>query len=402
MPYFGYRALNPRKRSITGRLWASDEAHALQQLEQQGMQKVFLKKPLPWEPWLERFQPPSAQEQAMCCRQLAVLMGSGVPIVAGLEILLRQPLNHDLYRAYHHCYNAVQQGSSLSQAMRKNRACFDELYIGLVQVGERTGQLADNLNQVAQHLEREMALRAKVQAALTYPLVVSVISITLAYFMVQHILPRFINGLFADTGMSLPWITRALIACTNFFQNPVVTGSALALVASLLWLARNYFATEAGRVQLYEMLMKARMTREFFGKILAVRTARMLATGVDAGLTISDSLELTAQAVGNPYLGKFLAIATEDLRDGAPLSRCMRAIPFIPPVMCGFIELGEEASGLPVALRKAAQLMELEIDEVIATFTQLLEPLLVGALGSFVGFVLIALFIPLYQMLGAT
>lgn len=402
MPFYRYRALNPRKRSITGRLWAIDDTHALRQLEQEGMQKVFLKPPWPWERWLERWKPPSALEQAMCCRQLAVLMASGVPIVAALEILLRQPLNHKLYGAYDHCCSAVQQGSSLSAAMRKHGQAFDELYIGLVQVGERTGMLAPNLEQVALHLEREMALKAKVRAALTYPLVVSVISLTLAYFMVQHILPRFINGLFADTNMVLPWFTRALINFTNFFQNPVITATAALLVVTLVYLGRNYVRTEAGRMQLYENLMKPRVTRDFFGKIMAVRAARMLATGVDAGLTVSDSLELAGQAVGNPYLSHYLAIATEDLRDGAPLSRCMRAVPFMPPVMCAFVELGEEASGLPVALRKAAEMMELEIDEVIITFTQLLEPLMVGALGAFVGFVLIALFIPLYQMLGAT
>ncbi|MBT9583824.1 type II secretion system F family protein [bacterium] len=402
MPYFRYRALTPRKRSISGRLWALDSTHALQQLEQQGMHKIFLKSPMPWERWLERLKPSSAQEQALCCRQLAILMNSGIPIVLSLEILLRQPLHHRLYQAYNHCLSAVQQGSSLSQAMRKSPAAFDSLYIGLVQVGEKTGNLVENLHGVAGHLEREIELRAKVRAALTYPLVVSALSLTMAYVMVQHILPRFINGLFAESKMELPWFTRALIQFTNFFQNPATVAVCAGLILTLIWLVASYVRTEAGQIQCYEQLMKLKPTRSFLGKVMAVRTARMLATGVDSGLTVSDSLQLTSQACANPYLSRFLEIAAEDLKDGVPLSRCIRAIPFMPPIMSGFIELGEEASGLPPVLMKAAEMMEMDIEEVIQTFTQLLEPILVGGLGAFVGFILIALFIPLYQMLGAS
>ena len=402
MPTFSYRALNPAKRSVTGRLWGVDSNHARRQLEQQGMQKIFLKNPPPWESWLERIKPSSAQEEALCCRQLAILMKSGIPIVASLEILLRQPLHHRLYRAYDHCLSAVQQGSSLSQAMRKAPSKFDSLYIGLVQVGEKTGRLVHNLEQISDHLERELELQAKVRAALTYPLVVSVLSLTMAYLMVQHILPRFINGLFHEGQMQLPWFTVALIRFTNFFQQPGAMILTTALLLTTLWLALGYVRTEAGQIQLYEALMKARPSREFLGKVMAVRAARMLVSGVESGLTVSDSLQLASQACGNAYLARYLDIAAEDLKDGAPLSRCMRAIPFVPPILCCFIELGEEASGLPPALLKAAEMMELEIDEVIQTFTQLLEPLLVGAMGGFVGFVLIALFIPIYQMLGAS
>ena len=176
----------------------------------------------------------------------------------------------------------------------------------------------------------------------------------------------------------------------------------LALLVTLALMLRAYFRTEAGRVQLYESLMKWKPTRDFFGKILAVRTARTLATGVEAGLTVSASLKLAASASGNPYLARHLDIACEDLHDGHPLARCFRAIPFAPPMLCGFIELGEETSALPTVLRKSAEMLELEVDEVIGTFTQLLEPFLVGLMGLFVGFVLISLFIPIYQMLGST
>jgi type IV pilus assembly protein PilC len=402
MPNFRYRALNPRKQSISGQLWAIDSSHAQLQLERQGMQRIFLKAPPRWQSWLERLRPSSAQEQALCCRQLAILMGSGVAIDSSLEILLRQPLNHALYQGYHHCLSAVQQGSTLSQAMRKYPGVFDGLYIGLVQIGERTGKLVSNLHGVAQHLEREIELRAKVRGALTYPVVVSLLSLAMAYLMVQHILPRFINGLFAENQVELPWFTQALIQFTQFFQHPSTMLLGIGLGATLFWLMRNYSRSEAGQVQLYELLMQAKPSKDFLGKVMAVRAARMLAIGVESGLTVSDSLKLTSQACGNPYLAHFLDIAGEDLKDGAPLSRCIRAVPFLPPILSGFIELGEEASGLPTVLRKAADLMELDIEEAIQTFTQLLEPMLVSAMGGFVGFILIALFIPIYQMLGVS
>ncbi len=399
MPYYGYRGLNPGKRSITGRVWACDEKHARRQLEQRGLEKVFLKPPARWSAWLERLRPASPQEHALCCRQLAVLLKSGVSISNSLDILLRQPLPPSLYRAYQACSSGVQQGSSLSNAMRKSRGEFDDFYIGLVQVGEQTGRLSQNVADVSDYLEREMGLRAKVKGALTYPLIVTTLSLCMAYLMVQHILPRFINGLFPP-GMRLPWFTEVLIGVTRAFQQPSLLLLGIGLVVTLLVMVRGYLRTEAGRVQFYETLMKWRPTRDFFGKIMAVRTARTLATGVEAGLTVSAALKLASTASGNPYLARYLDIACEDLHDGNPLARCFRAIPFAPPMLCGFIELGEETSALPTVLLKSAEMLELEVDEVIATFTQLLEPLLVGIMGFFVGFVLIALFIPIYQMLG--
>lgn len=400
MPYYGYRGMNSSKRSIAGRLWAIDPRHAQRQLEQRGLQKIFLKPPLPWSAWLEQLRPATAQEHALCCRQLAILLRSGVSISNSLDILLRQPLPPTLYKAYQTCSTSVQQGSSLSQAMRKSRGEFDEFYVGLVQVGEQTGRLAQNVLDVSDYLEREMELRAKVRGALTYPMIVTLLSLGMAYLMVQHILPRFINGLF-PAGMQLPWFTQALIAVTRVFQQPSLVFLGLALLVTLGFMLRGYLRTEAGRVQLYETLMKWKPTRDFFGKIMAVRTARTLATGVEAGLTVSASLKLASSASGNPYLARYLDIACEDLHDGHPLARCFRAIPFAPPMLCGFIELGEETSALPTVLRKSAEMLELEVDEVIQTFTQLLEPLLVGAMGLFVGFVLISLFIPIYQMLGS-
>lgn len=400
MPNYRYRALNSSKKSQQGRIWALNAKHATRLLEEQGMQKVFLKAPAPWEAWLEKFQPQNAMEQTLCCRQLAIMLHSGLPLVTCLEVLLRQPLHVGLYRAYDALSQSVQSGNSMSDSMRKSPNYFDPLYIGLVRVGERTGNLAQNVEEVALHLERDQALVAKVKGAMTYPLIVSVLSMSLAYFMVQHILPRFINGLFADSGINLPWYTQLLISVTNFFQNPLSMGLALALLTAFLWLVWRYFRTDAGQIQFYEWAMKWGPTRKFFGKVLAVRTARMLATAVDAGLPAIQALDLVSESCANPYLSHYLAIATEDLRDGNPLSACFRAVPFLPPTFCGFVELGEEASGLPRVLLKAAEMMELEIDEVIESFTQMLEPLLVGALGGMVGFVLISLFVPMYQVIG--
>lgn len=400
MPTFRYRALDQRKRGSEGRVWALDANHAQRLLQARGLQHIFLKNPLPWEAWLERSKPLSAQEQSLCCRQLAIMLGSGIPINGALEVLLRQPLHAGLYRAYHRTYEEVQNGSSLSKGMRHSKDYFDGLYIGLVQVGESTGRLVENLHQIAGQMERDIALRAKVKAALTYPLVVSLFSFGLAYFMVQHLLPRFINGLFRESQVTLPWFTQVLVRVTEFFQNGPVVLTLFATLAFAGWLAVRHVRTAAGQIQLYEALMRFKPTRQFFGSVLAVRTARMLATAVEAGLPIVGALELTSRACGNAYLSSHLEVAVEDLQDGNLLSESLRAIPFLPPTMGAFVQLGEEAASLPVVLLKAAELMEVEVEDTIQNFTQLLEPLLVGGLGLFVGFILIALFIPIYSMLG--
>lgn len=400
MPTFGYSALDERKRTQRGRLWAPNEAKARTILQERGLQHIFLRPPRPWEVWMERWQPLSGQEQALCYRQLAVMMQAGIPLVSALEILLRQPLSGGLYQAYAQVCEQVQAGSPLSKALRSQAGCFDELAIGLAQVGEKTGTLAQNLDNVAEHTERELALRAKVRSALTYPAIVTIVSLSVAYFMVQHVLPRFLNGLFKDANMALPWYTQLLVRGTDLLSRTGSLPILLATLAAVSWMAWKQLRTPGGQAQLYEWLMRWRPTRRFFGTVLAVRTARMLATTVDAGLPIVTALQLTAESCANPYLTGFLEIAVEDLQDGHELSRCLRAIPFLPPTLAAFAQLGEEVTGLPVVLQKAAELMELEVDEAIQAFTQLLEPLLVGAMGLFVGFVLISLFVPIYSMLG--
>lgn len=402
MPYYRYRALDAQKRSQQGQIWGVDSEHATSLLQRRGWQKIFLKQPPFWEAWLERQRPTSPQEQSLCCRQLAILFGSGLPIVECLDILLRQPLHPGLYRAYQNTLRLVQSGTSLSAALRKSPEYFDAVFVGMIHIGERTGRLAENLRQLALHQERELALRAKVGAALTYPLVVSLFSLLIAYLIVQHLLPRFLHGLFAQSSITLPWYTQLLVQLTQFFQNPLTGSVAVGTLALLVWAGGRYLGSPAGQYQAYELLLRWKPTRDFFGTLLAVRTARLLATGVVAGLTVVESLHLTEEACANAYLSRYLKICSQDLQDGVPLSRCLRAIPFLPRTLTGFVELGEESTGLVEVLLKSAELMELEVDQVMTTFAQLLEPLMVGALGSFVGFILIALFVPLYQMLGGS
>lgn len=399
MPYYGYRGLDASKKSLTGAVWGLDEAHARQQLTH--LSHLFLKPPSRWAVLMEHYKPTSRQEAALCCRQLAIMLAAGVNLSAALDMVLRQPLGRRLYAAYRRANDMVQGGSSLSQAMRKSPGVFDAFMVGLTRVGEETGTLTENLNQAADHMERENALRAKVAAALTYPALVTVVSLLMAYGVTQHVLPRFINGMFGQSGVPLPWFTQVLVAVTNFLSRPFMGPTLLGLALAAGVLGWKQLSTDQGQQRLYELLMSWKPTRQFFGTVLAVRTARMLATAVEAGMTVSGALQLTAESCANPYLRHHLEVAVEDLADGNQLSACVRAIPFMPVTMGGFVELGEQASGLGPTLLKAAQLMELDVESAIETFSQLLEPALVGFMGLFVGFILVALFLPMYSMLSA-
>lgn len=401
MPTFRYRALNQAGRSQSGTLYAENRDQAMKNLEKQGMRRIFLKSPSLWSRTLESRESSARREPMLCCRQLAVMLQSGMALSQALEILLRQPLAPGLYRAYLEVTDRIHQGCSLSQAMHRFPGQFDPMVRGLVQVGEKTGNLARNLEEAALHLERESNLRDKLASALRYPLVVSAISILLTYLMVQHILPRFLDGLFQQAGIVLPWYTQVLVATTRFLSNPTWMLTSLTLLGLLAWTLGSYLRTTAGQLVAAELAMSWGPSRRFLGRILAVRVARTLATAIDAGIPAVQALELTGEAGAHPYLTQFLAVATEDLKDGNSLARSLRAIPFLPPMFCSFVELGEESARLPVLLLKSAEMLELEIDEVIESCTQMLEPLLMGVLGCLVGFVLIALFVPIYQVLGS-
>ncbi len=404
MPRYRFRARNLRGKPVKGILIAPTEAQAQQQLVERKYQVESVQEVRDLltriDYALAAMKPPNLFELAITTRQLSTMLNSGVGIVRAMQVLTEQPLSSKVSAAWSGVRTDINQGHSLSRAMGKQQGVFETLYIGMIKAGETTGQLSQALTYLADHLDKELHLRRKVQAALTYPALIFTVCVALCVLFVQHILPQFINGLFKNSSMQLPLVTRILIAVTDIFSDPRAWGTALGVLAVGAWLTANYLGTPAGRHRWQVICLKLPIVSDLSGKILAARFSRTMGTLVETGIPIVHSLELTASALGNFVLGEYLESAKGRLKDGGKLCDGIRAIPFFPPMLASFVELGEATGRIGPLLRKAADTYDQELDIALETFTRLLEPLMVMFMGGVVAFVLLAIFVPLYQILG--
>lgn len=405
MQEFYYSGLNPKGKEAFGSLRAENAEEAKRLAEAKGFRKVVVKSTLSQKDQLSaalsKIQPVSLRELALTCRQLAVMLKAGLGIQHSIEVILRQPLGERLKRAWESVHKDLNGGSYLSAAMARHKPVFGNLFIGMAKAGESSGTLAENIARVADHMEAEHGLRQRIKAALTYPAIVFIVSIAIAVAIVQHILPSFLNSLFSDTGMRLPLPTKILIVITNFFNDPRAMGIALAILVIGSWMLWKHLQTPAGRQQLDRLFLKLPLSRELSRKVLAVRLARSVSTLVNSGLPVAPSLELSAEAVDHSLMSEYLKTAVQDLRDGNTFSDAMRAVPILPPIFASFAELGEQTGQIPYLLEQLAKLFDQDVEQALHSMTQLIEPIMVAVMGGFVAFVLVSVFLPLYQILGS-
>lgn len=404
MPKFLYAAVNTRGHEVTGAVWANNEQEARVQLQVRRYDVKSLREDLSRMAWLERqlarMRPPSLLELAVTTRQLAVMLQAGLSINQALQILVQQPLGRALGESWVQVEKEVSSGVYLSKSLSRFPALFSGLYVGLCKAGEASGSLPANLSRLADHLEREVALRRKVQAALTYPMFVFASCLGLSVLIVQHILPQFLNGIFKDASIELPWMTKSLIVVTAFFNNPVALVSLAFGLAGGGWLLSNYARTPAGRFQMQQLALGTPTLRVVIQKILTSRFCRTMSTLLRSGIPVVQALDLTSEAVDNRVMADHLQQAVADLKDGQPLHMSLRAVPIFPSMMGSFVELGEDTGKLPELMERLADTFDEELELALVAFTQLIEPVMVAIMGGMVAYVMVAIFIPLYQILG--
>ena len=403
MPEFVYSALNSHGKEVWGSMAAATEREATSLIEARGLRRVKIRadKERGLTAMMERLAPVSARELAVTSRQLAVMLTAGIGIQQALAMLTQQPLGARLREAWIGVQKEVHEGNYLSQGLSRHRDVFGSLYVGLAKAGEASGTLAPNLQRMSDYLESDYVLRGRIKAAMTYPITVFVMCIGLAVLIVQHILPHFLNSIFKDMGQDLPWMTQVLIAVTNFFNDPRAVGTGLAVFLVGGWMLYKHLKTAAGMRQFERIVQAIPVLRALTAKILTCRVARTMATLMTSGMVALDCLVITSDAVDNYGLSDDLKTAVQDLKDGHPLSMAMRAIPTFPPIFPAFVALGEESGKIPELMDKVADIFEQDVETALLTFTQLIEPVMVAIMGGLVGFVMIAVFIPLYKVLGA-
>jgi len=403
MPTFSYEALDSRGRVVSGSVEAPDAQSVVRDLRNSRYTVTNIREKKDSLRALrllsQRFERVSLYALAIFTRQFAVLFNSGISTVRGLEGLGRQSLNSRLTRAIQAVYDDIRGGYSLAKAMARHPDVFSPVYISMVKAGEMSGAMGEILDRLATFLERELTLQKKVAAATTYPAVVFVACVGVTFILVTYVFPTFID-LFEGIDVRLPWITRSLIWITSTIRNPLVMLPILAAIGAGVYSVLQYFKTPWGRRQKDRLLLDLPVLGILMKKVALSRFCRTLGTLLGSGVPMVHALEIVSKAAGNDVISDVIEEVQMGLKAGMRLSQPLKEYRLFPPMLAQMVAIGEETGNLPLMLNKLADFYDLEVEHSLEALTAMLEPVMILFMGIAVGYVLLAVFIPVYDLVG--
>jgi len=341
---------------------------------------------------------PTLRERSVATRQLAVMIRSGMPLERAVGVLARQEGNSSLAQAWQEVHLGLLQGRTLSRGMARHSETFGLLEVGLTRAGEASGALVPIFGQLADLQEREVRLQERFRAALAYPSLVGVVCLALAGLMVGYVLPTLLTG-FLRGVQDLPWITRTLLTLTRMAWDPAIWVVTLGTATVGFPLVGMHLQTPHGGFQLQKTLLGLPLLGGVCRKTLMVRFCRTLATLLSSSMPLVGALQVAASALANGPLAEALEEVCLDLGEGGGVAESFGSSGFFPSMVLSMVAVGEEAGDLAGPLLRLAEFYEQDLELSLNSLTSLLEPVVVGVVGSFVGVVLLALFLPVSRVL---
>lgn len=333
------------------------------------------------------------------CRQFSTMVDAGVSLVRCLDVLSRQTQDPKLKRMLVDIGEKVEGGESLSRAMMRHPRTFNNLFIGLIKAGEVGGVLEESLQRLSQFLEKDVELRRKVKAALTYPVLVMVAALGIVIFLVAWVVPNFAQ-LFKDIGLKeddFPGMTKFLIDLSATFTQRWWMYLVAVVTITVGW--RLFKGTRFGLRVADRLKLKVPVFGKLHHKVCMARFARTMGTLLTSGVPILQAMETVAGTVGNSVMSDAVLDARARIREGDRIGDPLEASRLFPPMVVHMISVGEESGSLDYMLQKIADFYESEVEAALASLTAALEPVLIVFLGFVVGFIVIAMFLPLVKVI---
>lgn len=408
MPVYEYTALDPKGKRITGIVNAESPRLARAKLRAEGLYPVEMassseaeKKPLGKEavsPPLglgRLFRRVRPQERAALTRQLATLVGAGIPLVSALDTVIQQLDNKALRRSLVDIREDVMGGSSLAEAMGKHHWVFSDLYVNMVHAGESSGALEAVLNRLADLLERSVKLKNRVQAALFYPVTMMGIGTVVLVFLLTYVVP-IVTKLFAEAKQRLPRPTVILIASSDFLINWWWALAAGAVGLGIV--IGRILATPGGRFWWDKAKLRLPLLGSLYQRVITARFARTLGVLLQGGLPLTSALAIVQHVVNNSVISQHVEKAIKDVNEGEDLTVSLERARCFSPMVIQMMAAGERSGTLEEMLIKIAEAYEDEVETKIGALTSLLEPFLILVMGLLVGFIVLAILLPILQM----
>lgn len=335
---------------------------------------------------------------AIFTRQLATMIDAGLPLVQSLDILSSQQDHKVFKNIIREIREDVEGGSTFAGALKKHPSTFDDLYTNLVVAGEEGGILDNILNRLSNYIEKAEALKKKVKSAMIYPAIIVSVAILVVIILMIFVIPVF-ETMFKSAGQSLPLPTLIVLTMSKIVKKYIVVIIPAAIL--FVFLFRKFYKTEAGKTLIDRLTLKVPVFGMLIKKVAVARFARTLGTLVSSGVPILDGLLIVSRTAGNRTIETAIMSARASIREGETIAEPLGRGGIFPPMVIQMISVGESTGALDSMLSKIADFYDDEVDVAVSNLTSLLEPFLMVFLGVVIGGVVIAMYLPIFQMASA-
>lgn len=331
-------------------------------------------------------------------RQFSTMINAGLPLVQALDILAQQTENKVLADVTRQVVYDVESGQTLADALRKHPKAFGDLYVNMVAAGEAGGILDTILLRLAQFLEKNDAIVRKVKGAMIYPGVIISVAVIAISVLLIFVIPTFQN-MFASVNLELPLPTRIVIGASNLLKN--YWWAIAGLAGFGVFSVSRYYKTAPGRLQIDRLLLKTPVLGDVIRKAAVSRFTRTLGTLISSGVSILDGLEITARTAGNMVIHNAVMESRSSIAGGETIAGPLQKSKVFPPMVISMIAVGEQTGGLDEMLSKIADFYDEEVDAAVTALLSLMEPIMIVVLGVIVGGMVVAMYLPIFDMVNA-
>ena len=396
MPDFIWKGTNRQGRELSGVISAKDRRMAEETLKRRNVTVTKINRK-GFNLNLNLTTGISDRDLAAFTRQFATMIDSGLPLIGCLQILTRQQENQFFAERITEITQDVEKGGTLADAMGKHPRIFSELYVNMIAAGEQGGILDTILSRLAAHLEKSAALRNKVKSAMMYPMVVMIVVVLVVAALLLFVVPIF-EKMFTDMGGELPAPTRVVIGLSEFVTKYIIF--IIIGVIGFITAYKTYYKTENGQRLIDGLKLRIPIMGALLRKMAIARFTRTLGTLISSGVAILDGLNITSKTSGNKVVSDAILQARISISGGENISGPLEASGVFPNMVTQMIAVGEETGGLDEMLQKVADFYEEEVDTAVAGLTSTLEPVMIVVLGIIVGGIVIAMYLPIFDLIG--
>lgn len=416
MPKFIYKAKNLNGKIIKGKITSDSRTRAKNTLANKGLKTLKIaalkddSDPVIQRSGLSRFiykdrhgkiqvelgdDLPNTSEIALFTKQFSLMIENGIPMLQALKLLQDQQKKISFEEIIAHVHHSIEQGSNLSDALEPYPRVFDSLYVAMTRAGEASGRLDIILRQLVKYIEKSAKLKRQVKSAMAYPSIIVIVSIAVISVLLIFVVPSFAQQ-FSDSGNELPGITQSVIDASNALVNNW-DKILIALIASGIGL-KYWYNTDNGRKQFDDYILRAPVLGDVISKIAIGRFCSTMSTMLNSGVSILEALDICAASSGNAKIESFVLHVRDEISQGQNFATPLQESTLFPTMVSSMVAVGESTGTLDDTLGKVAEIYEDEVDNAIAAMMSLIEPAMIVIIGGIVGFILIAMYLPIFDM----